>query len=82
MIEKWTSLPTNNARELSSFFIEMAISLFDRVERDTGREIMIGELLGSHPRVSIPVKVGDKTTLRYQNAGVVSFLKQMREKNA
>lgn len=82
MIEKWTSLPNDNARELSAFFLEVAISLFDRIGRDTGREIVIRELLGSHPRVSIPVKVGDRSTLQYQNAGVVSFLKKMREKTA
>ena len=82
MIEKWTSLPTDNARELSAFFLEVAISLFDRIGRDTGREIVIRELLGSHPRVSMPAKVGDGTTLQYQNAGVVNFLKQMREKTA
>ncbi len=82
MIEKWTSLPTDNARELSAFFLEMAISLFDRIGRDTGREIVIRELLGSHPRVSMPAKVGDRTTLQSQNAGVVNFLKQMREKTA
>jgi len=82
MIEKWTSLPTDNTRELSAFFLEVAVSLFDRIGRDTGREIVIGDLLGSHPRVSMPAKVGDGTTLQYQNASVVSFLKQMREKTA
>jgi hypothetical protein len=82
MIEKWTSLPTDNARELSAFFLEMAISLFDRIGRDTGREIMVGELLGRYPRVSMPVNVGDKTTPQYRNVGVVSFLEQMRERIA
>ena len=80
MMEKWTSMPAENAQELSAFFLETAITLFDRISGDTGREITVGELLGDHPRVSIPVKVGEIGTLPSPKTGVVAFLKQMRER--
>ena len=79
MMEKWASLPFENAHELSAFFLEMTIKLFDRIGSDTGHEITVGELLGDHPRVSIPVKVAGIDALPGLNTGVVAFLKQMRE---
>lgn len=78
MMEKWTSLPADNARELSAFFLEMAIKLFGRIGRDTGHDIQVGEVLGNHPRVSMAVKVGVGGDLLVPNMGVVEFLKQMR----
>lgn len=78
MMEKWTSLPADNARELSVFFLEMSIKLFSQIGRDTGHNIQVGEVLGNHPRVSMAVKVGVGVDLLVPNMGVVDFLKQMR----
>lgn len=81
MTEKWMSLPAESTHELSGFFLEMAIKLFEQIGRDSERQIMIGELLGDHPRVSMPVKVGSSDPLPDLNMAVVVFLKRMRESN-
>jgi hypothetical protein len=80
MMEKWTSMPAENARELSVTFLNVAIDLFNRISKESGRIIVIGDLLGIHPRVSIPVKVGTNEPLPTLNTEVIWFLKEMRKR--
>ncbi len=79
MMEKWTSMPAENARELSVTFLNVAIDLFNRISKESGRSIVMGELLGIHPRVSIPIKVGANEALPALNTEVIGFLKEMRK---
>lgn len=79
MMEKWTSMPAENARELSVAFLNVAIELFNRISKESGRSIMIGEILGSHPRVSIPIKVGANEALPTLNTEVIGFLVEMQK---
>jgi hypothetical protein len=80
MMQKWTSLPAENAREMSVFFLGLAIDLFDRISKGTGHEIVIRELLGSHPRVSMPAIVGVQGGFPALNTEVIGFMKQMCKK--
>lgn len=80
LMEKWTSLPAENAREMSIFFLGLAIELFDRIGRETGHEIMIRKLLGDRPRVSMPAIVGSNESFPALNTEVIGYLKQMRKK--
>ena len=78
-IEKWASLPALNALELSVFALDLAIELFERISRDNGHQIAIGELLRDNPRVSMPVKIGVGGGVPALNTGVVGFLREMRK---
>ena len=80
MMEKWTSLHANNARELSISFMDIAVGLFDRICSESGHRIVIGELLGNSPRVSMPAVVGVQGGFPALNTEVIGFLKQMRKK--
>ena len=80
MMEKWTSLPAENAREMSIAFLEIAIGLFDHIGTGSGHRIVIGEILGSHPRVSMPVKVGANEPLPALNTEIIRFLDEMRKR--
>jgi hypothetical protein len=80
MIEKWTSMPASHALELSTIFLGIAIELFDRIGRENGLKIAVGELLGNNPRVSIPVTIGLKEPPLTPETEVIGFLGQMLKK--
>ena len=80
MMEKWTSLSAESACELSILFLDIAVGLFDRISRKSGHGIVIGELLGNNPRVSMPAVVGVQGGFPALNTEVIDFLKQMRKR--
>ena len=80
MMEKWTSLHADNARELSICFLDIAIGLFDRISSESGHRIIVGELLGNNPRVSMPAVVGVQGGFPALNTEVIGFLREMKKR--
>lgn len=78
--EKWASLPTEGARDLSRFCLDTAIELFADIGKFSNRLITVKDLMGSYPRVSMPISVGDPLDTLSLDTEVVRFLKQTREK--
>ena len=79
-MEKWATMPTEGARDLSRFCLDTSIEIFGRVDELTGRKITIADLLKACPRVSLPVLMGDHQTLPALDAEVVGFLQKMRNR--
>lgn len=74
--EEWASVPTEGAKDLSRLCLETCIALFSRASP----RITVGELLKLNPRVSIPIEIGSHPNPPALDVGVVSFLRQMRER--
>ncbi|QQR82495.1 hypothetical protein IPJ70_04450 [Candidatus Campbellbacteria bacterium] len=79
-MEKWASLSSDDAHKISAHFLDFAIELFDRLDEENGRQIMVDELLGDNPRVSIPVEIASEGRIPNLNRGIVGFLEQARKK--
>lgn len=77
---KWMSLDDGHALELSVLSLDYSIELFSRIEQENGRPITAGELLGSNPRVSMPVIVGNHIQIPGPNTRIVEFLAEVRKK--
>ena len=75
-MEKWASVPTDGARDLSRFCLETSIEIFGRV----GPKITIGELIKACPRVSKPIVIGEHNDFPSLEIEVIEFLKQMRDR--
>lgn len=78
--QEWASIPPQSDRELARLCLDTSIALFDRVEKLSKRTITIEGLLRSNPKVSIPVEISAPDTLPILETGIVSFLKQTRQK--
>ncbi len=76
---KWMSLAECHASELSASFLEYGIELFSRLEAMNNKQILVGELLGDNPRVSMPIAVGNSTQIPGQNARILDFLQDIRK---
>ncbi len=79
-MEKWATMPSDGARDLSQFCLETSIEIFSRVERHKKRPITIGELIKACPRVSIPIVMGFHEDLPPFDIEVVSFLRKVQER--
>ena len=79
LTEKWMSLGNGHASELSISFMDYAIELFARIDRENYRSITMGEILCDDPRVSIPVAVGDGIEIPASSIGIVEYLQKMRK---
>jgi hypothetical protein len=79
-MENWASLPTDGARTLSKFCLDIAVDLFSDVGKYSGHQVTIGDLMGSYPRVSIPIVLGAHENVPSLDMEVVSVLRQMRER--
>lgn len=79
-IEEWASLPLDDALGLSRFCLDVSLELFNRIGKLNGRQVTIGEVLGGNSRLSMPVLIGDHTSIPTPDTEVVVFLQKMREK--
>ena len=77
--EKWMSITMEQAADLSSTCLDLAIELFSRLELENGREIMAGEILSNNPRVSTPVIVGGPDQIPDPKVRIVRFLEEVRK---
>jgi hypothetical protein len=75
-MEKWASMPSDGARDLSRFCLETSIEIFSRM----GPNITIGELLEACPRVSEPIVIGGHSNFPSFDTEVVEFLKRMLDR--
>ena len=75
-IEEWASLPVEGARDLSRLCLDTSVELFGRL----GQKMTIEELLGSNPRISMPIELGAHDVLPAFNTEIVGFLEQVRKK--
>lgn len=71
-MEKWATMPTEGARDLSRFCLDTSIDIFGRIGNG---KVTIGEVLKACPRVSLPISMGDHDTLPSLEMEVVNFLK-------
>jgi hypothetical protein len=55
---KWASIPEEHAYSFSYLCLERACSLFQMLDQLNGRKIMAADLVGSAPRISVPMTVG------------------------
>lgn len=78
-IEEWASLPTESAKTLSRFCLNSAMEIFSGLEAQSGHLITVKELLGTNPRVSLPVLMATFETPSLE-VRVVDFLKEMLDK--
>lgn len=76
-MEKWATMPSECARDLSCFCLDTSIEIFGRVGNG---KVTIGELIKACPRVSIPVQIGAHKEIPDFDIEIVSFLQQMRKK--
>ena len=58
--EGWTSLPASGAKDFSLFCVQQTLDFFRRLEKQNKKEIRVGDLLGTLPRVSIPIGLEQK----------------------
>ncbi len=56
----WTSLAADDANDFSLFCAQQALSFFRRLERQNKKDVHIGDLLGTFPRVSVPIGLEQK----------------------
>ena len=78
-MEKWATMPSGGARDLSLFCLDTSIEIFNKVGKYSGHQITIGELLDACPRVSLPIMMGAHGVPPPLGDEVVGFLKRMRE---
>lgn len=57
-VEQWASIPEDEVRAFSLRCIEMAKDMFLAIARLSRRRIMVGDLMNSWSRVSIPYRIG------------------------
>jgi hypothetical protein len=55
---EWASIPQDSAREFSLFCLHQSLGLFRELEKINGKRILLKDLAGSTPRVSIPLSKG------------------------
>lgn len=72
-LSEWASIPRESTNSISLFCMQQALTLFERIEKLSGKEIKIGDLLNVKPRVSIPVSIGQSRFPRLDTR-VTSFL--------
>jgi hypothetical protein len=75
-IEEWASLPTEGARDLSRFCLDISIEIFSHMEP----KMTIRELLSKNPRVSLPIEIDSQGHLPSLDMSIAAFLEQIREK--
>lgn len=76
-MEKWATLPTESARDLSQFCLDTSIEIFEQVGNG---KTTIGEVLKACPRVSIPIQIGTHDVIPSFDTQVVSFLKEVQNR--
>lgn len=74
--EDWTSLPASGARDFSLFCAQQVLDFFYRLERQNKKEIYIGDLLGTLPRVSVPIGLQQKS-FPFLSSRVRDFLSEV-----
>lgn len=79
-MEKWATMPSEGARDLSRFCLDISMEIFSHVEKYKGHQITIGELIQACPRVSIPIEIGVHEVLPSLNMKVVDFLQNARNR--
>lgn len=76
-MEKWATMPSDGARELSRFCLDTSIEIFMRIGKGNAT---IGELMKASPRVLLPIQTGPNEPLPALEIPVCDFLKQRRER--
>ncbi len=76
-MEKWATMPTEGARDLSRFCLDVSIEMFGKVGNG---KTTIGEVLKACPRVSLPIAMGAHNVLPSFDIEVVNFLKEVRNR--
>jgi hypothetical protein len=79
-MEKWATMPSEGAQDLSRFCLDMSMEIFSHVGKYKGHQITIGELLEACPRVSIPIEIGVHEVLPSLNMKVIDFLQNARRR--
>ncbi len=73
---KWASLPSEGAREISSYCLDVAIEIWQY----GNVSITIGDLFRACPKVSIPITIGAFEEIPSLEIEVVSFLQEVKKK--
>ena len=55
----WASIPKDHALEFSLYCCQTALELFRRIDKMNGKSITVHDLMGSTPRVSVPMTVSN-----------------------
>lgn len=76
-MQKWATMPTEGARDLSRFCLDTSIEIFGRVGNG---KVTVGELLKACPRVSVPIEIGSHGVLPSLETEVVNFLQEVRNR--
>lgn len=76
-MEKWATMPTEGARDLSRFCLDTSIEIFGRVGNG---KVTVGQLLKACPRVSVPIAIGSHGVLPSLETEVVNFLQEVRNR--
>ena len=56
---KWASIPKEHACSFSLLCLHEALKLFNMLDDMNGRHLTVSDLMGSTPRISIPITVGN-----------------------
>ena len=80
-VEQWASIPPANINSFSTTCIGLAIELFTELERINKRKIVVGDIVESRQRVSIPVSLDHEDTyngpgLPGRDSRVITFLSE------
>lgn len=72
-MSEWTSIPEENVNSLSLFCLQKTLELYRRLEKMNDRELVLRDLMGIVPRISIPISL-DKCSFPSLDTRVVNFL--------
>ena len=74
-MREWSSIPDTSTGPISLFCLQQALALFERIEKLSGKEIKIGDILGTRPKISIPISIGQNVFPRLDTR-ITSFLSE------
>jgi hypothetical protein len=72
----WASIPQKNVVEFSEFCLRAARHMFREIENLNKRDITVKDLIGSTPRISMPMSKGS-TQLPNTNMSITDFLTEV-----
>lgn len=75
---KWASIPKDHAYSFSGLCLEEAYKLFGMLDKLNNRGITPIDLLGSAPRISVPMSVGS-SQLPNSDTPISEFLSEVRQ---
>jgi hypothetical protein len=73
---KWASIPKEHACSFSLLCLREALELFRMLDDMNGRQLKVSDLMGSTPRVSVPITIGNGE-LPNEDVSISSFLSEV-----